>query len=353
MNNQKYVGMDVHKATIVIAVLNAVGQVVMRSVIATDAQVIREFFKGLTGTVAVALEEGTQSAWLYALLRPLVKDVVVCNTRHNKLLEVGNKGDLIDAEKLAHLLRLGALKAVYKGNTEQRQLKDLARAYQNLVSDCTRVMNRIKAIYRGRGVNCDGHAVYQAEQRESWLAKLSEDGARFRCRTLFEQLEKLQELRRAAKQELLTQGKRQADYDLLRSLPGIGPLRATILLAFVGSPHRFRTKRQFWPYCGLAVITRSSADHQIINGTVSKRRKAIGTRGLNPMHVPELKQVFKDAALTAKRRDPCQSWHQARIDQGMRPEMARLSLARRLAAVTLVLWQRQEKFAPEKFSARI
>ena len=108
----------------------------------------------------------------------------------------------------------------------------------------------------------------------------------------------MQELRRAAKQELLTQGKRHDDYALLCSLPGIGPLRATILLVFVGSPHRFRTKRQFCPYCGLAVITPSSADHQIINGTVSKRRKAIGTRGLNPMHVPELKQVFKDAALT-------------------------------------------------------
>ena len=77
MSKEKYVGMDVHKATIVIVVLNALGQTVMQTIIATDAQVIREFFKGLSGTVHVALEEGTQSAWLYALLRPLVKEVVV------------------------------------------------------------------------------------------------------------------------------------------------------------------------------------------------------------------------------------------------------------------------------------
>ena len=57
MSKEKYVGLDVHKATIVIAVLNAVGQVVMQTVIATDAQLLREFFKGLSGTVAVALEE--------------------------------------------------------------------------------------------------------------------------------------------------------------------------------------------------------------------------------------------------------------------------------------------------------
>lgn len=350
MSKEKYVGMDVHKATIVIAVLNAVGQMVMQTIIATEAQVIREFFQGLSGTVRVALEEGTQSAWLYALLRPLVKEVVVCNPRHNKLIETGNKSDQIDAEKLAQLLRLGSLKAVYKGNQEQRQLKDLARAYQNLVSDSTRVMNRIKAIYRGRGIHCDGHNIYKPDQRQLWLDKLPEEGARFRSRMLFEQLEKLSQLRQAAKQEFLAHGKRQADYPILCGLPGIGPLRASVLLAFVGTPQRFRTKRQFWPYCGLAVLTRTSADHQIVNGVISKRRKLIATRGLNPMHVPELKQVFKDAAITAARREPCRSWYQARIEQGKRPELARLSLARRLAAVTLTLWQRKEKFEADKFS---
>jgi len=350
MSKEKYVGLDVHKATIVIAVLNAVGQMIMQTVIATDAQMLREFFKGLSGTLRVALEEGTQSAWLYALLRPLVKEVVVCNPRHNKLIETGNKSDQIDAEKLAQLLRMGALKAVYKGNQEQRQLKDLARAYQNLVSDSTRVMNRIKAIYRGRGIKCDGHNIYKTDQRQSWLDQLAEEGARFRARLLFEQLEKLSELRQAAKQEFLAHGKRQPEYPLLCGVPGIGPLRASVLLAFVGPPQRFRTKRQFWPYCGLAVITRTSADQQVVNGTISKRRKVIATRGLNPLHVPELKQVCKDAALTAARREPCQSWQQARSAQGMRPEMTRLALARRLAAVTLTLWQRKEKFEADQFS---
>jgi transposase len=353
MNNEKYVGMDVHKATIVIAVMNAVGQVMMRNIMATEAQIIREFFKGLSGTVHVALEEGTQSAWLYALLKPLVKEVVVCNTRHNKLLEAGHKSDQIDAEKLAELLRLGALKAVYKGNAEQQRLKDLAHAYDNLVSDCIRVMNRIKAIYRGRGLKCDGRDIYKESQREQWLGKLKEDGARFRARSLFAQLEQLQALRREAKRELLRWSKQHPDYALLLSQPGLGPLRVAILLAQVGTPNRFRTKRQFWPYCGLAVITHSSADHEIINGVISKRRKVFATRGLNRNHVPALKSLFKDAALSAKQREPFKSWYQQRIDKGMRPEMARLSLARKLAAITLVIWQRKEKFDASKVSVTI
>ena len=82
------------------------------------------------------------------------------------------------------------------------KLKDLARAYQNLGADATRTMTRITALYRGRGLNCDGHTIYTPEQRQAWLAKLRDEGARFRCQMLFEQLEKLQELRRQAKQEL-------------------------------------------------------------------------------------------------------------------------------------------------------
>lgn len=351
MSNEKYVGLDVHKATLVIAVLNAVGQVVMRNVIATEATIIREFFQGLRGTIAVVLEEGTHATWLAALLKPLVKTVVVCDPRHNKLLAAGNKADQTDAEKLARLLRLGELKAVYKGNLVQQQLKDLAHAYENLVSDATRVMNRLKALYRGRGIKCEGHALYKPEQRAQWLAKLPEAGARCRAQWLLEELEPLQELRRQAKQELLKVSQQQPDAARLRSLPGIGPLRAALLLAYVGTPHRFRTKRQFWPYCGLAVITRTSAEQEFVNGTLRKRRKVVGTRGLNQHHVPALKQVFKAAALTALQRAPFQSWYQQRLAQGLRPELARVALARKLAATTLVIWQRQEQFDSSKVSA--
>ena len=350
MNNEKYVGMDVHKATTVIVVVNTVGQMLMQNIVATDARVLREFFQGLSGTVHLALEEGAQSAWLYGLLKPLVKDVVVCDARHAALLTTGNKSDQIDAAKLAELLRLGGLKAVYKGDAAQQRLKDLARTYTNLVTDCTRAMNQLKALYRGRGLKCDGRDIYQAQQREAWLAKLPEEGARFRAGSLFAQLEKLQELRRAAKAELLRQSKQHPDYAVLQTQPGLGPVRVAILLAQVGRPERFRTKRQFWPYCGLAVRTHSSADHEIINGVLSKRRKIFGTRGLNPHHVPALKSIFKDAALSAKQREPFKSWYEVRIAKGQRPEMVRLSLARKLAATTLICWQRKEKFDVHKVS---
>jgi transposase len=350
MSDLKYVGIDVHKATCVIIVLNALGQFDKQVIIKTTADALRDFFRGQGGTLHVIFEEGTQSNWLYELIKPLVAEVVVCDVRRHKSLPAGNHADASDAEQLAQLLRLGAAKSVYKGDTRQRQLKELARAYDNLVSDATRTSNRLKAIYRARGIDCDGRDIYKASRREHWLEKLTDPAARFRAQCLFAERETIQKLRKAARQELIKQSRRHPDYELLLKTPSFGPVRVAQLLAWVGTPHRFRTKRQFWPYCGLAVRTHSSAEYQIVGGRVEKRRRAAATRGLNPHHCPGLKLLFKGAALRALSCEPFRVYYQGLLGKGMRPEMARLSLARKLAATVLVTWQRQEAFDPAKVS---
>lgn len=352
MSKVKYVGMDVHKSITVIAVLNELGQFESRSQVKTNAENICDLFRGMSGKVEVVFEEGTHSAWLHKLLTPLVESVTVCDPRHNKLIEDGNKSDDEDAVTLAQLLRLGAVKTVYKGDEQQQQLKEICRTYDNLVEDSTRVQNRLKAIYRGRGISCSGHALYRADQRSDWLAKLGEDAARFRAQSLLEQLESLSQLRKQAKQRLLAQARAHADYRILIELPGFGPVRVAQLIAAVGTPHRFRTKRQFWPYCGYAVVTRSSADYQIVEGKIVKRRKKVSTRGLNRNHNPQLKQVFKGAALTALRHQAIKAYYQRQVAGGTRPELARVSVARKLASIVLTVWQRREEFDVKKAFAQ-
>ena len=107
MDSKKYIGMDVHQATISVAVMNEAGKVVMDSVIETKAGTILELIQGLHGTLWVSFEEGTSAAWLHDLLKPYVAKVVVCDPRKNALLKAGNKNDRIDARKLADLLRAG------------------------------------------------------------------------------------------------------------------------------------------------------------------------------------------------------------------------------------------------------
>ena len=74
MTVDKYVALDVDSANIVIGVYDRKGQQIMRGCIRTNGNDIRQFFKGLSGNVHVVFEEGTQAAWLYDLIRPLVAD---------------------------------------------------------------------------------------------------------------------------------------------------------------------------------------------------------------------------------------------------------------------------------------
>jgi hypothetical protein len=75
MDSTKYVGMDVHKDTISIAVMSSAGKVVMESILETKAATILQFIQGPRGNLLVTFEEGTWAAWLYDLLKPHVTKV--------------------------------------------------------------------------------------------------------------------------------------------------------------------------------------------------------------------------------------------------------------------------------------
>ena len=105
MNQAKYIGMDVHQATISVAVMDSAGKLILESILETKAATILQFIGGLRGSLLVTFEEGTSAAWLYDLLKPHVANVLVCDPRKNALLKDGSKSDRIDARKLAELLR--------------------------------------------------------------------------------------------------------------------------------------------------------------------------------------------------------------------------------------------------------
>jgi hypothetical protein len=80
-----------------------------------------------------------------------VASVTVCDPR--KIVRQGNKADKVDAKLLAELLRTGALKPIYHGEKSTRAVKELALSYISVVADGTRIKNRLKALFRGRGID--------------------------------------------------------------------------------------------------------------------------------------------------------------------------------------------------------
>jgi len=349
MSSEKYIGLDVHQATISVAVLEHTGKVVMECILETKAATILEFFAGLRGTLSVTFEEGTSAAWLYDLLRPHVARVVVCNPRKNALLKQGNKSDRIDARKLAELLRGNYLKSVYHGETGVRTLRELARSYLTTTRDLTRVMSRLKALYRSWAIPCGGRDVYYARHRAEWLGKIQHLGVRRRAEHLYQHLDLLKPLRQRTRRELLVESRRYPITRQLRQIPCIGPIRSALLVALIQTPHRFRSKRQLWAYSGLALETRVSAQYCYVQGQLRRSKKLISIRGLNKDHNHDLKGIFKAAAITASARPgPLRDFYQTSLAKGIKPTMARLTLARKIAAITLTLWKKGENFDAEK-----
>jgi transposase len=345
----KYVALDVHQATTVASVREESGRVLARSVLPTDPVAITEFVRGMRGAVHLTFEEGTQAQWLHDLLVPYVHRVVVCDRRGAP--RQGTKGDQVDADHLSELLRRGGLRTVYHGSAQRGVLKELTRTYRNLVEDSTRVMLRLKALFRARGIPTRGTAVYQPRHRAHWLAQLPDGGARFRAEALYAELDVLRQLRPRAKTAMIREARRDPAWPVLRTIPFLGPVRVALLLATMQTPWRFRTKRNLWAYAGLAVVTRSSADYTLVAGQAVRRRRPPMTRGLNRNHNRVLKDVFKGAATAATARPgPLQDFYHRVVARGTREELARLTLTRKFAALTLRLWKKGERYDPTQLS---
>src|SRR5690606_27998101 len=177
---RKYVGLDVHQASTVVSVRGESGRVIWRTVLPTEAEALLEVVGGVQGSVQVAVEEGTQAQWRYDLLVGVVERVVVCDRRGER--RRGNKGDVKDAERLSEDLWRGRVRPVYHGGGERGlRLKELSRAYRNLVEGSRRAMQRLKALYRARGIRTAGRRLYHPARRAEWLGKLEDAGARLRC----------------------------------------------------------------------------------------------------------------------------------------------------------------------------
>jgi transposase len=265
-----YLGLDVHRSTTVACVRDEHGAVLMRATVPTEEKAIVQLVGGAGVRVHVALEEGTQAQWLHDVLIEHAERVVVFNARGRGTKD--NKDDRMDADAAAERLRTGALKAVFHGAPEMLTLRELVRNYENVVQDATRVMSRIKAMFRARGIATPGVSVYCASKRNAWLTKL-DGGARVRATTLLAQLDALQELRSNAKTAMVAAARRVPGWKVLASMPFFGPVRVAQFMAIMRTPFRFRTKRNLWPYAGLAVVRRSSADQEFTGGKLRRSKK--------------------------------------------------------------------------------
>lgn len=345
---ERYIGLDVHAASCTAAVIDARGKRVgTPHVLETNGKVLVEFLKLQPGTLHVCLEEGTQSTWLAEILTPHVAELVVTHVSESR----GPKDDARDAYTLAERLRTGALgTTVYKHLGAFATLRQLVKVHDMVVRDTVRVQNRIKALFRARGIPAAGKEIYAAAHRESWLAKLP-DSSRGAAEVLFAQYDAVREVRKQARRALAAEARQHEVTRVLESCPGMGAVRVAQMVSIVVSPERFRTRQQFWSYCGLGLVMRSSSDWVQTTKGEWARAQVNSTRGLNMNCNRTLKQVFKGAATTVIQQLPDHVLHkdyERALANGTKPNLAKLTLARKIAAISLAMWKHKEVYDPAK-----
>ena len=145
-------------------------------------------------------------------------EVVVSDARKNtRGRTLRNKTDRKDARSLARLLYQGALSPVYHGDEDLEESRNLVKTYQVLLSDTTRAKNRIKAVYRGRGIPTDGNGAYGRSTRQHYLEMATSSAVRSRLEAFHVQMDIGTALVQEARSNMLLEARKYCAYRTLMS----------------------------------------------------------------------------------------------------------------------------------------
>ena len=258
---RRFIGLDVHKTVVEVCAIDPAGKTLFRRRIDCVREVLLEFAKELTKEDWVALEV-TTNAWAVAdLLEPHVERVVVSNPMKTKAIaEAKVKTDKVDALVLAQLLRCDYLPSVWVPDTKTRELRQLTARRERLVSERTRVRNRIQSVLAGLLVVVPVETLF-SQAGQKWLADLELPAYE---RVLIESdlrlIDSIDKEIEVMEKMLREEAWKASRVRLLMTIPGVDYCTALTLIAALGDLSRFEDGDHAASYLGLAPSIKQSAN---------------------------------------------------------------------------------------------
>lgn len=327
---KKYIGLDAHSSTCSFCVMEKTGKILDTAKIVTNGRLLREYVREIPGEKILTFEECELSSWLYEMFKNEDCKMLVCNPVENRQYKKA-KTDKLDARQLADLLRGNFLKPVYHDGSDREKFRDLMSGYQQLVDDAVKIKNRYKSLFRKDGKRQVGSKIYNDE---SLLEGLERKDLQFIGKQMYQLLEEMEQRRGEYLMEIKKYSKNFREIRVLKTLPGIGDIQATKIVAQVIEPRRFKNKHKYFSYCGLV-------RHKQISGD-----RCYGDRKIWGNRV--LKCVYKMAAHSAIQGDNVfRRYYDHLRSKGQSHKNARNGVSRKIAAISLQLWKNNVKFKPE------
>ncbi len=330
-----YIGADVHCNNTELAIEHK-GKIIARHSINTGIRSISEVLDSLGGNIHLTFEESTMSGWLYRNLKDKVNKLIVCDPRRNKLIaDEGDKDDIIDATKLAALLRGGFLKPVYHTiDLKRLELKRWVALYTDRVRETTRYINKIRAEARLYGVKIPSEVFRKPELRQLWLSSHENENLAKRITILLMGYDASRLQKNEAKTQMILMSIHYPIIGYWRELPGIGPIRAITMFAYLDTPFRFKSKSALWKYCGLGLTRKTSGKDKNGRNKPTKMRLEYRCN-----HI--LKGVIIGASRSAihQKVSIFRDCYERMIMEGKSPSNARHAVGRKLLTIMWGMWK--------------
>jgi transposase len=331
------VGVDVAKVVFEVAVSEEAGRV-SRGRRVPRAE-MRMFFAQMPKATVVMEACGSAHFWAREI-QQLGHDVVLLPPHQVRPYVTRNKTDRTDAKGILEAYRNADIRPVPVKALSQHVLGAIHRFRSGWIASRTAQVNTLRGLLREIGLVIP-EGIEKVLPQVRCLVGDAESGIPDSLRSTIaaacDEIESLGAQIRQAERQLEALAEQTPAVERLRSVPGIGLMTATALVAFVGDVQRFPSGRHFASYLGLTPRERSSGMRQRL-GRISKR----GDSYLRMLLIHGARSVLCHAK-KAKSHDRVRAWAVG-LQGRMKHNKAAVALANKLARIAWAVWKHGRDF---------
>lgn len=329
-----YIGLDAHSKTCTFVAMNKDGEILREGKINTTERNLKELARSFEGTKALVLEETNVAQWMYCVLKDEVDKLIVCHAAHLPK-KSGPKNDYRDALHLVMQLRAGNLTPVFHEDSELMNLRTIVSHYEGTAVRLGLLKNSFKAVLRSQGLASESS--HLTSRNEKKWQEIKNPTKRFVAQRIFEEMNELEMRKKKYNQEFKENRFNIPIIKNLGSIPGVGPVRAHAIAAYMSTGHRFATKHKLWAYAKLI------RHHDESDGYILRKRTPHGRTELKNAFMGAAQRVIISPAETALKDYYNHLMENKKLDK----RKANKALARKIAAICLVVMKKGTKYDDE------
>ncbi len=272
-----WIGIDAHKSSATIAVMDDNGNVIEMYKVNNDLQAWTTFYLKYSGNATVAIESSTAGKHIARLLRDFGMDIHIANpNKLNLIFKSTKKTDMEDAVNLAKLLRLNELPESYLPSKEIDEIRSLVRYRRSLGKEIVIIKNKIHSMLTLHGIKIKETDIFGKRGLEKILefSGTINEVERSILNDLLSRLKDIEERIEKIENMMAKIGNEIDDVKLLMSFPGVDVYSALSIYSDVGDISRFPDKDHFASYAGLVPRVDQSGEREI-HGKITKKGPSI------------------------------------------------------------------------------